>query len=310
MKIVTEIRQSFLYFSRAARSWVPAASRTLHPPGLQTPATRANQPKTQFDLVSWNVDFASSQPSKRCIGLVNHILDTGVPDILCLLEVRLDVRASLLGHPDIRESFLVTDAEPEPEERRFSTMTLLLKNRFVYGKSTNKADDEAKFAVGPVFRRNLPSATGRDALTTCLIPPYAEDTYLGVINVHLESRDAYSYRAQQLRQVASSLREPGCSGGIIAGDFNATTEQDGGLLEENGLTDAWLSVHGDKDPDAPTWSVGRRRDPRYEPSRLDRIAIMGVVAERMEVVHPAVVGEGSSEIEWSDHSGLCCIFTY
>ncbi|KAK8144993.1 hypothetical protein G3M48_005072 [Beauveria asiatica] len=309
--MATEILHSFSYFSRAARSWVPALSRAIQVPRAQSSRhTRAGHPKSHFELVSWNIDFASSQPSKRCLGLLDHILNSGTPDIICLQEVRLDVRASLLGNAEIRESFLVTDAEPNLEERRFSTMTLLLKKRFTYNTSTDKPGGRDKFSIGPVFRRSLPSATGRDGLYVCLIPPYALDTFFGVINVHLESCDAYSYRAQQLNQLTNSLHEPGCSGGLIAGDFNATTDKHDSLIEVNGLQDAWLSLYGDKEPNAPTWSVGRRRDPRYEPSRLDKIAMVGLAAERMEVMHPGSIGLASSEVEWSDHSGLRCTFTY
>ncbi|KAJ6784693.1 hypothetical protein PWT90_00436 [Aphanocladium album] len=280
--MATDILHSFLYFSRAARGWVPALSRAIQMPRLQTlTPTRSGKPKSHFELVSWNIDFASSQPSKRCLGLLEHILHSGAPDIICLQEVRLDVRASLLGNAEIREFFLVTDAEPKLEERPFSTMTLLLKKRFAYDASTYNPEESDKFSVGPVFRRSLPSATGRDALYVCLIPPYAQNPSLSIINVHLESRNAYIYRAQQLNQLANSLLEFGCRGGLIAGDFNATTEKDHNLIEANGLKDAWLSLHGDTEPDSPTWSVGRRQDSRYQPSRLDKIAMVGAVTQAL-----------------------------
>ena len=35
----------------------------------------------------------------------------------------------------------------------------------------------------------------------------------------------------------ASLREPGCGGGIIAGDFNAISPEDDGLVDKNKLVD-------------------------------------------------------------------------
>ena len=45
-----------------------------------------------FDIVSWNIDFASSQASRRCLSIINRVFENGVPDILCLQEVRSEVQ--------------------------------------------------------------------------------------------------------------------------------------------------------------------------------------------------------------------------
>lgn len=45
------------------------------------------------------------------------------------------------------------------------------------------------------------------------------------------------------------LREPGCSGGIIAGDFNAISPEGNGPVDKNGLVDAWVALHGRASPD-------------------------------------------------------------
>jgi tyrosyl-DNA phosphodiesterase 2 len=168
--------------------------------------------------------------------------------------------------------------------------------------------------AGPVFREQLPSAFGRDGLYLDIIPLTAPDTFIRLINVHLDSRDRLSYRTQQLKKLASVLRELGCSGGLIAGDFNAVSSEDHKLIGENGLEDVWLSLHGSTDPDAPTWSVGRRRDPEFEPKRLDKVEMVGLRAEEMEILNPGFIevpkpGGISGQLEWSDHSGLKCIFT-
>jgi tyrosyl-DNA phosphodiesterase 2 len=123
--------------------------------------------------------------------------------------------------------------------------------------------------------------------------------------IHLDSRDRFSYRAQQLKQLAGVLREPDCCDGVIVGDFNALTNKDDKLIEENRVEDAWLVLYGDTDTDAPTWSVGRRREAEFEPRRLDKVAMVGLTAETMEIMHPGFIdmpkpGETSDQIEWSD----------
>src|SRR5438270_826502 len=76
------------------------------------------------------------------------------------------------------------------------------------------------------------------------IPPTAPDTVFRLINVHIDSLERLSYRTQQLEIVAKVLREPGCSGGFIGGDFNSISPGDDELVDKNGLVDAWLALHG------------------------------------------------------------------
>jgi tyrosyl-DNA phosphodiesterase 2 len=59
-----------------------------------------------------------------------------------------------------------------------------------------------------------------------------------LINVHLDSlKDTLCYRAQQMEFLAIVLREPGCSGGIIEGDFIAISAKDDDLVDKNELSD-------------------------------------------------------------------------
>ncbi|KAF8656022.1 hypothetical protein AX16_002810 [Volvariella volvacea WC 439] len=163
------------------------------------------------------------------------------------------------------EAFLTTDAEDNTsfEDKYFATMTSLSTKRFASDLDSQKVGDgiegEEKFMVGPVSCMELPSASGRDGLCVDIIPPTAPDTVFRLINVHLDSFEGLSYRTQQLEILAKVLREPGCSGGFIAGDFNSISPGDDELIDKNGLVDAWLALHGSTDPDAPTWSVGRER---------------------------------------------------
>ncbi|KAG0134951.1 Endonuclease/exonuclease/phosphatase [Tuber indicum] len=294
------IPQSLSCFSFAARRWVPVASQPIQRPGVQG-STQGIPPGSHFNIVSWNIDYSSSQPSRRCLGLINHVFKNGFPDILCLQEVRSEVRATLLGDSKIRDDFLTTEAETDMEYKYFTTMTLLSKKLFAYSLGSKEGE--------------LPSAAGRNGLCVDLILPYAPDTFLRIINVHLESCEAFSFRVEQLKQLSSALYEPGCRGGLIVGDFNSVTDEDHQPIEENKLKDAWLTLDGDTKPDAPTWSVGRRRDPSYEPKRMDKVAMVGLQAEMMELMHPLCIdvpkpGETSDRIGWSDHSGLRCRFFF
>lgn len=319
--MAARIPHSLSYFDPATRRWVAVLSKTIQRPGAQS-LVKTKPIKPLFDIVSWNVDFWNNQAHRRCLGLIDHVLERGTPDILCLQEVRSDVRDSLLGNRTIREAFLTTDADVGlacEDDKPFTTMTLLSNKRFAYSLDSKDAvggsEGGGKFIVGPVSREPLPSASGRDGLYVDIIPPFAPDTFLRIINVHLDSRNRFSYRAQQLKQLARVLREPGCSGGVIVGDFNAVTDEDNKLIEENELEDAWLALHGNTDPDAPTWSVGRRREAEFKPRRLDKVAMVGLTAETMEIMHSGFIdvpkpGGTSDQIEWSDHSGLRCRFAY
>ena len=215
----------------------------------------------------------------------------------------------------MREAFLTTDAEDDTsfEDKYFATMTLLSTKRFASDLDSQRVGEE-KFMVGPVSRVELPSTSGRDGLCVDIIPPTAPDIVFRLVNVHLDSLERLSYRTQQLEILAKVLRESGCSGGLIGGDFNAISPRDDELIDKNGLVDAWLALHGSTDPDAPTWSVGREREVGLKPKRLDKVAVTGLRAEKMAILHPGLIevpkpGGDSALLEWSDHSGLRCVFT-
>lgn len=298
-------------FSPTARRWLPVFSQHIHRPGLQN-ATKARLIIPPFDIVSWNIDFASSQASPRCRSIIDRIFEDGVPDVLCLQEVRSEVQNTLLSNPKIREAFLTTNAEVDLENQRYTTITLLSRSRFAYALNPEeKVESTKKFNIGSIFREQLPTRSGRDGLCVDLIPLYAPDTFLRFINVHLESCDAFDYRTRQLGQIARLLHDPGCSGGLIVGDFNSISDEDNELIEKNGLEDAWLKLYGNTNLDAPTWNVERTQDSIHEPKRLDKLVTVGLTANIMNVIHPGFIkalkpGGAFDMIPWSDHSGLRC----
>jgi len=67
-----------------------------------------------------------------------------------------------------------------------------------------------------------------------IIPPTS--TTCRLINIHLDSLgETLLCRTEQMEILANLLREPGCAGGLIAGDFNAISPEDHALLDKNGL---------------------------------------------------------------------------
>lgn len=147
-----------------------------------------------------------------------------------------------------------------------------------------------------------------------IIPSAAPGPVFRLVNVHLDSLGGtLHHRTQQIEILASILREPGCSGGIIAGDFNAISPKDDGLIDQNGLVDVWVALHGRDDPDGATWGVDAKRRDGLRPARLDKIALVGLKGEDIEVLRPGFIevprpGGKSIEIPWSDHCGLRCTF--
>ncbi|KAI0258234.1 Endonuclease/exonuclease/phosphatase [Gloeopeniophorella convolvens] len=298
-------------FNPSTRMWAPVSSRNAQ-----------SQVTQRLSLTSWNIDAFSSRAVSRAKLIIGHILEgPKSPDIIFLQEVTPAVRASLLDDARVRAAFLVTDAEDlrSFENVPFATMTLLSSARFASGLDSQKEGDgiegRDKLMLGRVSRVALPSKYRRDALCVDIIPPTAPSTVFRLINVHLDSLwDTLHYRAQQLEILADVLREPGCGGGIIAGDFNAISPEDVELVDKNNLVDAWVALHGRAGPNGATWGVGVERRYGLGPGRLDKVAMTGLKAEEMEVLRPGPIevprpGEESVEIPWSDHCGLRCTFT-
>ncbi|KAH9059838.1 Endonuclease/exonuclease/phosphatase [Lactarius vividus] len=298
-------------FNPSTRMWVPVSSRNVQ-----------SQVTQRLSLTSWNIDAFSPRAISRAKLILGHILEgPKYPDIIFLQEVTPDVHASLLDDTRVRAAFLTTDAEDptSSEKLSFATMTLLSSVRFASSLDSQKEGDEIeggeRLMLGRVSRVTLPSKYGRDALCVDITPPFAPGTVFRLINVHLDSLACtLHYRAQQMEILADVLCEPGCGGGIIAGDFNAISPEDDGLVDKNKLVDAWVALHGRADPGGATWGVGVERRDKQGPSRLDKVAMMGLKAKEMEVLHPGYIevprpGEEPVEIPWSDHCGLRCTFT-
>jgi tyrosyl-DNA phosphodiesterase 2 len=310
-------------FDRSARSWVPIPSQDAQGQRLSLASRNIDTLRTQrLSLISWNIDAFSSRPVARAKLILDHILEgPRSSDIIFFQEVTPHVRSSLLDDPRVRTAFLATDAEDQTsfEDVPFATMMLLSSARFTYDVDSQEEghgmEGVEKLMLGRVSRLTLPSKYRRNGLCVDIIPPTAPGTAFRLINVHLDSLgDTLHYRTQQMKILADVLREPNCSGGIVAGDFNAISPEDDGLVDKNGLVDEWVALHGRADPDGATWGVDVERQDGLGPGRLDKVATMGSKAEEMEVLRPGLIkvpkpGEESLEIPWSDHCGLRCSFT-
>lgn len=307
-------------FKPSNRLWAPVFSRYAPSQVVQQLALTS-----RFSLITQNVDAFSSRPIARAKLLLGGILEgSNYPDILFLQEVTSDVRTFILSNPKVREAFLVTDAEDQTsfEGVPFVNMTLLSSKRFAFDLESQKEEDGfergGKFMLGPVSRVKLPSKYGRCALSMDIIPPSAlstPTTAFRLINVHLDSLgDTLPYRTEQMEILANLLREPGCGGGLIAGDFNAISPEDHALLDKNGLVDAWVALHGKKGLDGATWGAEVERHDRLGPGRLDKVAMLGVEAKDMEILRSGLIevpkpGEDTDYIPCSDHHGLRLSFT-
>ena len=303
-----------LAFDHASHRW--AAIPLIDPHDSITQSSSSSRPadthavgKQTLSLASWNIQASQFRPVVRSELILDHILKgPRFPDIIFLQEVSPSVRRSLLSNPRVRSSFLTTDAEDDTSFKGvpFATMTLLSSKRFgsplLAGEEKGEGEGGSKMVLDSVFRKELPSRYKRDALCVNISTPAAPGQVLRLLNVHLDSFDSPFRRLVQMDVLARLLREPGCSGGIIAGGFNAI------LADEHKLVDAWVALHGSTTgPDGgATWRVGVELEDGFKPARLDKVVMLGLQPDEIEVLQPGLI---STHLPWSDHCGLGCTFT-
>ncbi|KAG6016459.1 hypothetical protein E4U43_003627 [Claviceps pusilla] len=304
-------------------------------------AAAANCPS--FSLVTWNVDSASAAPVERIAAVLCTITASTPPvDVIFLQEVSRDALRHILGDAHIRRFWYSSECDDTQwQGQLFATMTLLSKRRFGHGDGAGHA---ACATLGPLWRLKYPSRFGRDALCSDVFvasttgqSSVSGQARVRLINVHLDSLPIKpSKRPQQIATVASLLRSAGR--GVAAGDFNPVLPEDGTLVADNHLVDAWLHLM-DKDPGF-TWGIDELA--AFPPCRLDKVVLLGLRPHSIELMHPGkihprsegprtrdtaaaaaaaaaaagdglTVGEGKAQageqaVPWSDHSGIKCSF--
>lgn len=291
-------------FNHATHCWAAIPLRDPHHPITQRPSSHSADVigKQSLCLTSWNIWASQSGSVARSKLILDHILKgPKFSDIIHLQEVNSRARQSLLDDPRVRSGFLTTDAEDNTSFKGlpFATMTLLSNKRFGSPLLDEEGEGGGKLMVDSVFRMELPSRFRRDALCVNIAAPAASDAVFRLLNVHLDSLNSHSQRALQIQTLAGVLRESGCKGGIIAGDFNAIFPEDHKLVDEYELLDAWVALHGSTGPDGVTWGVG------VKTKRLDKVAMLGLKPDEIEVLQPGLIEPNRP---WSDHCGLRCTF--
>ncbi|KAN0140416.1 Endonuclease/exonuclease/phosphatase [Lactarius tabidus] len=285
-------------------------------PSPPRPANR-HTVREQLSLTSWNIHASPFKRVERSQLILDRILGPKSSDIIFLQEVASDVRQSVLDDPRVRSRFLTSDAENDIDFKGvpFATMTLLSNERFASPLLAEKKDGsdgkgegegDSKMMLHSAFRMTLPSRYERDALCVNFYDPATPGNVLRLLNVHLDSLDSCFRRAFQVYLLDRLLREGGCSGGVIAGDFNAIDPNDRTLVEKHGLVDAWVKLYGrTTGHDGATWGVGVELENGLKPSRLDKVVMLGLEPVDIEVLQPGHINAGTP---WSDHCGLRCTF--
>lgn len=267
-------------------------------------------------IATWNIDAFSPCRESRISSLLSHILSkTPSVDIIFFQEVSRAAHKSILADSRIRESWILSDTDEGSDGwlgQPFTTLTLISTSRFLSTANT----------LGSVWRVDYPSRYGRDALCCDVI---IEGRRMRLVNVHLDSLATQpSHRPRQLEIASSLLRSAGA--GIVAGDFNPVLPEDKTLVQENGLVDAWTEVKLEED--GFTWGVDGTAP--FPPNRMDKVAMLGLKPQSIEVMHPGLISRASIQdtlpdevmfldnkqnidsglwIPWSDHSGLICSFS-
>ncbi|KAJ7221565.1 hypothetical protein GGX14DRAFT_335752, partial [Mycena pura] len=118
------------------------------------------------------------------------------------------VRKSLLSDPRV-PSYTEDDTSFRGVPSKFATMTLLSSKRFGFPLQVLLLRRAREFSNW-YSSVELPAGT-RDALCVNIAAP------AGTVLRLLESLDSQFRRALQMYVLAGLLREPGCSGGLIAG---------------------------------------------------------------------------------------------
>lgn len=333
----TATLQSWHVFDKGEQRWATQALLE-NPLDAATPAhdwgPGSGEKKTPaLTLWTWNVDAFEKYPEDRMSGIIatiqNH--DVSPPDVLFFQEVSRAALDFLLAHSWIRENWYVSEAGPAnwAKPQSYGTVTLLLKRTFDCENGTGTDTDTSKARIGLVWRVRYPTRFDRDALCCdVFLRPAGVPVRLRPINVHLDSLPIRpSLRPRQLAIVAGMLHSAGR--GVVAGDFNPVLLEDDALVAENRLVDAWSELYPGEN--GYTWGADGQQP--FPPSRLDKIAMVGLKAREVVVIFPGMLtkrgessqaGEGqlgsgkreednsrkaSEFIPWSDHSGLRCIFS-
>ncbi|OHE99767.1 HET domain-containing protein [Colletotrichum orchidophilum] len=280
------IAQSWHHYEQTADSWKIVANHDVNDPPTTIPMDIEASPR--LVLATWNVRAISPEPARRIITILEHLINHAPsPDIIFLQEVSRSMLNALLTNDKVRDGWFSSERNTRnwigTPLTSFATMTLLSKAKFGHvGRA-------ALVGLGRISRIKYRSIWRRDALCSeVFIPSRRPSTPTGayerlqLVNVHLDSLPSgASCRQTQLKLIGSLLHDAGH--GLVAGDFNPVSpDTDAGLVEENGLLDAWKELKGEEH--GYTWGVDGTAP--FPPNRLDKVAMVGLRPIHINVLHP------------------------
>ncbi|KAF9879548.1 endonuclease exonuclease phosphatase family protein [Colletotrichum karsti] len=322
---LTPLYQSWHEFNTTTAQWetVPNAVEYVPPQNF----SQQTVDEDRMTLATWNVDAFSPLPNDRLSAILSRMLDQApAPDIIFLQEVCKPMVPFIMQDERIRSGWYSSEKDTvQWRGQLFATMVLISKSRFGHLGKT------ASGILGRVSRIKYRTRYGRDALCSEILLPTSTSNpnpgqpafkRIQLVNVHLDSLAVTpSRRPHQLSVVAKLLHNAGH--GLVAGDFNPVLPEDGTLIEENKLEDAWKALRGEEP--GYTWGVDGTEP--FPPNRMDRVAMVGLTPLHVEVMHPETIAlpksdnaqnragkegveaEKEQTVPWSDHSGLKCTFT-
>ena len=84
--------------------------------------------------------------------------------------------------------------------------------------------------------------------------------------------------------LAGILCKSKCRSGIIVDDFNTIFPENYKLVGKYKLLDAWVALYGSMGPDRAIWGVGMELEGGLKVGRLDKVAILGLKPDEIEVL--------------------------
>ncbi|KAF3903310.1 hypothetical protein AA313_de0209548 [Arthrobotrys entomopaga] len=266
-------------------------------------------PRSNFALVTWNVDFVTSQPQNRIIAAISYIRsliisgteqpDSISPAIIVLQEVTSDMVKRLANSEWVRKHFYITDVKPDNGiwlKSHYGTVTLV----------------DRRIPIKNVIRLHYDSDMGRDCLFVDVEAASAETSesvLVRVGNTHLESLiQPTPMRSAQLKLAAGFImNDASVYTGLVAGDMNPIEEFDQTLPADVGFKDAYLENGGDEeDENGHTWGY-QTEDNQFPKKRLDKILYSPNGRINIEQVEVIGVGEktmSEPRVFVSDHFGV------
>ncbi|EWC45539.1 hypothetical protein DRE_05397 [Drechslerella stenobrocha 248] len=267
------------------------------------------EPRSNFALVTWNIDFASPEPENRIDAALSYLRSilvsgTGRPDaiwpsVIVLQEINHSMVKSLAENEWVQRNFYLTDVTTDSgiwQKSHYGTVTLV----------------DRRIHVKAVLRLHYDSDYNRDCLFVDLEAASSltsQPVTVRIGNTHLESLvSPKPMRPEQLKLAARFiLYDSNVYTGLIAGDMNPIEGFDAYLHAEAGLKDAYLEGGGkEESASGHTWGY-QTEENKYPKRRMDKI--LYAPGERVTVEQLAVIGAGEKtakkpEVYISDHFGV------